>query len=126
MRRDLHVRAMTESKRPLDAFDELEPGKGVRMTFEEGTFDEGFRPDDPFETEVEWVHSRRDETDMTVTYRAEFAPAEENPDANLYFMEMRVPTEADPEVTALMAESNDAGDRSSWRIAVVEGFSLFD
>lgn len=92
------------------------------MTFEKGTSDEGFRPDDRFETEVEWVHSRRDETDMTVTYRAEFAPAEEDLDADLYFMEMRVPTEADPEVTALMAELNDAGDRSSWRIAAVEGF----
>lgn len=117
---------MTEAKPPLDAFDELEPGKGVRMTFEGESSGEGYRPDDPFETAVEWVHSRRDETDMTVTYRAEFVPAEEDPDANVYYMEMRVPTDAEPELTALMAESNDAGDRSTWRIAAVEGVALLD
>lgn len=117
---------MDGSKPPLDAFDELEPEKRVRMTFEEVSSDAEYRPDDPFETEVEWVHSRRDETDMTITYRAEFAPAEGDPDADVYYMEMRVPTEADPEVTALMAESNDAGVRSTRRIATVEGIALLD
>ncbi len=125
MRRDVHGRVMTESKPPRDAFDELERGKRVRLVLGEVT-DEERRPADPFETEVEWVHSRRDEADMTITYRAEFAPPEGDDGADLYYLEMDVPEEGEPDVSALMAESNDDGERTTRRVAAVERLEVLD
>lgn len=116
---------MDGSKPPRDAFDELERGKRVRLVLGEVDNEER-RPSDPFETEVEWVHSRRDETDMTITYRAEFEPPEGDANADLYYVEMEVPEEGEPDVSALMAESNDDGDRTTRRVAVVERLEVLE
>lgn len=117
---------MSEPKPPLEVFDELERGTRVRVSFEEPASDETFRPDDGFETAVEWVHSQRDETDETITYRAEFTPPEDEPDADVYYLEKEEPPEGEPALAALMAESNDDGDRTSRRIATVERIQLLD
>lgn len=116
---------MDGSNPPRDAFDELEPGKRARLVLGE-VADGERRPDDPFETEVEWVHSRRDESDMTITYRAEFTPPEGDDGADLYYLEMEVPEEGDPTLSALMAESNDDGERTMRRVAAVERLEVVD
>ncbi|WP_336343718.1 hypothetical protein [Halalkalicoccus ordinarius] len=116
---------MAGSKPPVEAFDELERGKRARLLLGE-VADEERQPDDPFETEVEWVHSRRDDADMMITYRAEFTPPEGDDGADLYYLEMEVPEEGDPTLSALMAESNDDGERTTRRVAAVERLEVVD
>lgn len=116
-----------DSPQPLfDAFDALARGKRVQLRFEGSVSDDVYRPAKPFETEVEWVHSWRDETETTITYRAEFTPLRMIRTLTYTILEKQVPEEGGPEVTALIAESNEEGDRITWQIAAIESLELVD